>query len=89
MGKILDGVLAMVLGRRVWATTERTNAVIRDWKCGYTDEEIADAEVIYRAEVEQMYKDGYAGDFGSGLQFAMTTYGPMCWQHYFKRAPTA
>jgi hypothetical protein len=57
------------------------------WKRGYTDEEIADAEKLYRAEVETMYANGYTGDFGSGLSFAMDTYGIMCWGHYFKRMP--
>jgi len=56
-----------------------------DWKHGYTDEEIAEAEKLYRIDVEKMYADGYAGDFGCGLSFAMLTYGPVCWQHYFKR----
>jgi hypothetical protein len=58
-----------------------------DWKRGYTDEEIAEAEKLYRAECDEMYKDGYMGDFGGGLSFAMDTYGPMCWQHFFKRPP--
>jgi hypothetical protein len=58
-----------------------------DWKHGYTDEEIAEATVLYNAECNEMYKNGYAGDFGSGISFAMGTYGPMCWRHYFKRPP--
>lgn len=58
-----------------------------DWKHGYTDEEIAEAEKPYRADCEKMYKEGYGGDFGCGLGFVMATYGPMCWQYYFKRPP--
>ncbi len=63
-----------------------------DWKQGYkgyTAEDMAEAEKLYLADVEQMYKDGYAGDFGCGLTFAMDTYSPMCWQHYFNRKPPA
>jgi len=60
---------------------------LNDWKHGYTDEEIAEAEKLYNVECNQMYKEGYSGDFGSGLSFAMSTYTPRCWQHFFKRAP--
>ena len=58
-----------------------------DWKQGYTDAEIAEAEKLYKSECDRMYRDGYAGDFGCGLSFAMATYGPMCWRHYFTREP--
>lgn len=51
----------------------------------YTEEEIVEAEKLYRIEVKKMYEDGYAGDFGVGLRFVMATYGPLFWQHYFKR----
>jgi hypothetical protein len=60
---------------------------LTDWKRGYTDEEIAEAEKLYNAECKLMYEGGYAGDFGGGLSFAMATYNPMCWQHFFKRQP--
>lgn len=50
-----------------------------DWKHGYTDEEIAEARPLYNVECDRMYKNGYAGDFGGGLEFAMATYGVMGW----------
>jgi hypothetical protein len=56
-----------------------------DWKHGYTDEEIAEAEVLYRAQCKEMYDRGYGGDFGCGLSFAMSTYMPVMWRHFFKR----
>ncbi len=58
---------------------------MNDWKQGYSDEEIAEAEKLYRIDCNKMYENGYSGDFGISLQFAMQTYSPMCWQHYFKR----
>jgi hypothetical protein len=58
---------------------------IPDWKHGYTDEEIAAAKILYEAECKKMYENGYGGDFGCGLPFAMSTYNPICWEHYFKR----
>jgi hypothetical protein len=58
-----------------------------NWKHGYTDEEIAKAEKLYSAECKKMYESGYGGDFGCGLSFAMATYNPICWQHFFKRPP--
>jgi hypothetical protein len=61
--------------------------VADEWKRGYTDEEIAEADKLYKITAEEMYRNGYAGDFGCGLSFAMDTYGPMCWQHFFKRPP--
>jgi hypothetical protein len=57
------------------------------WKQGYTDEEIAEAEKLYNIECKAKYERGYVGDFGSGLRFAMETYNPICWQHFFKRPP--
>ena len=54
-----------------------------DWKHGYTDEQIAAAEILYRAEVKRMYDNGYAGDFGTSLRFAMETYGPITWEQFF------
>jgi hypothetical protein len=61
--------------------------VTTDWKHGYTDEEIAEAEKLWCAECDQMYKNGYSGDFGCSLSWAMATYAPFCWQHFFKRPP--
>jgi hypothetical protein len=61
--------------------------VTAEWKRGYTDEEIADAEKLYRAECDRMYEDGYSGDFGCALSFAMDTYNQICWRHFFKRDP--
>jgi hypothetical protein len=58
---------------------------MNDWKHGYTDEEIMEAEKLYSAECKQMYGNGYVGDFGCGLGFAMATYAPIFWQHFFKR----
>ena len=57
-------------------------------KYGYTDEEMAEAEQLYKAECDRMYARGYGGDFGCGLSFAMDTYNPICWQHFFKRPPS-
>ena len=58
-----------------------------EWWHGYTADEIAEAEKLYLADVDELYKDGYSGDFGCGFCFAMSTYGVMCWRHYFKRDP--
>ena len=58
-----------------------------NWNHGYTDDEIAKAEKLYRIECERMYKDGSAGDFGCGIRFAMDTYAPICWRHFFERDP--
>lgn len=54
---------------------------------GYSQEEMDAAEMAYKAEVQKMYADGYAGDFGCSFGFALDTYGPICWAHYFKRPP--
>lgn len=70
---------------RPYIVNDRGRGMI-DWKHGYTDEEIADALKLYNAECDQMYKNGYTGDFGCGLSFAMATYMPVCWQHFFKRS---
>ena len=59
----------------------------RDWKRGYTDEEIAEAQKLYDAECKELYARGYNGDFGCGLRFAMDTYNQICWIHLFKRNP--
>jgi len=60
-----------------------------DWKHGYTDDEIAEAEKLYNAECKTAYENGYAGDFGCGISFAMSTYSPVCWRHFFQRDPPA
>lgn len=44
------------------------------------------AEKLYETESERMYKEGYAGDFGLGFDFALDTYGPMCWLEFFAGA---
>lgn len=47
-------------------------------------EEYAAAEKLYEAETDKLYANGYNGDFGCGFEFALNTYGPMCWWHLFK-----
>lgn len=59
-----------------------------DWKLGYTDEEIAEAEKLWHAECVEAYKHGYSGDFGFSFSFTMQTYTPQMWLCYFKRPPT-
>ena len=66
---------------------ERGSLALPDWPYGYTDDEITAATLLYEAECEGMYRRGYSGDFGLGLNFVMQTYGAMAWRHYFQRDP--
>lgn len=34
-----------------------------------------------------MYANGYAGDFGTGLDWVMSTYAPEVWLKYFQDEP--
>ena len=53
----------------------------------FTPEQMARAEARYKADVKRMYAEGYTGDFGTSFEFAMQTYGPVCWLKYFQDEP--
>lgn len=46
-------------------------------------EDYTQAKKLYQIETDKMYATGYAGDFGSGFDFALDTYGPICWIQFF------
>ena len=54
---------------------------------GYTQEEMDAAEKLYRKDITENYGNSYVGDYGSGFDFALDTYGVMYWGKYFTRPP--
>jgi hypothetical protein len=58
------------------------------WPVGFsrpTEDEMEEAKRRWMEEVGLMYKNGYGGDFGSSLEFAMATYSICLWSRYFDR----